>query len=179
MSDRFWVLHSLHRQRYYTGSMKSGRPSKLTPETRSNLLEALRRGSHLETACQATGVSYFTIREWVRRGEGRHSRASTPEYEKFAAEIKQAIADAEIVLVSKVRAAADRDWKAAAWILSHRYSERWSDRHRVSIEVEQRLEVELEQFFDLLQSRLPTDTFRQVLKIASEPMEKTQAAARN
>ena len=43
---------------------RRGRPSKMTDERVTKILEALRAGNYLETAARYAGVSYETLNEW-------------------------------------------------------------------------------------------------------------------
>jgi transposase len=113
-----------------------GRPSKLNPKVKDRLFRAIRMGTTLETACAYAGVSRFTVSEWQRRGQGRHKRPSTPELRQFTAELELALADAELVLLARVNAASQSDWRAAAWMLERRYSDRWANTQRIKVEAE-------------------------------------------
>jgi hypothetical protein len=70
-----------------------GRPSKLTPALRKKLCGYIANGALLKDAAAACGVAEATVHEWIARGEGRDpDRAPTPEFERFAAQVRRAAA---------------------------------------------------------------------------------------
>lgn len=73
-----------------------GRPTKLTPEVRGQILAKLRNATPLAIAAESCGVSRFTINEWMRRGEDRDGagRDDSEPYRSFALEARQAMAQA-------------------------------------------------------------------------------------
>ncbi len=114
---------------------QSGRPTKLTPEIENKLIKFITLGVPLESASNAIGLDYTTVREWLQRGEGRHpTRGKTAQFEAFADRYQQAVGQCEARLVAKIQSAADKDWKAAAWLLSRRHPQRWSEPKPCSLE---------------------------------------------
>lgn len=156
---------------------KIGRPSKLTPETKHRLFEALKRGAHLETACQCANISFQTLRDWIKKGES----AKTGEFFEFSEEVNKTIADAEIALVSKIRIASEDDWKAASWILERRHSDRWANTQRVKVEVEKQVEAEMNLLFEAIASDpdIPTDAKRKIFEAASNIQARQEMAGAN
>lgn len=112
-----------------------GRPTKLTPEIENKLIKFIALGVPLESASNAIGLDYTTVREWLQRGEGRHpTRGKTAQFEAFADRYQQAVGQCENRLVAKIQSAADSDWKAAAWLLARRHPDRWSEPKPTSLE---------------------------------------------
>lgn len=145
---------------YITNPSKVGRPSRLNPKLKDNLITSIKLGNTLEAACGVVGLPYDTFAEWRQRGEGRHpTRKPLPDYVQFAQEVNQAIAEAQLRLIKRIHDASDNDWKAAAWILERRHPEHWSATQRVQLAVEQ----ELEKAIEALEKRLPPDVYDQVL----------------
>ena len=60
--------------------MPGGRPTKLTPEVRQKICDAVRAGNYLDTAAEFGGVDRSTLHRWLRRGE----RASRGIYRDLA-----------------------------------------------------------------------------------------------
>jgi hypothetical protein len=114
-----------------------GRPSKLTPEVQEKIVAALRGGNYRNAACHAVGIAEDTFRVWMIRGE-----EGQKPYAAFRAAVIDAETQAEITLVNHVAAAASRSWMAAAWLLAHRFPDRWADRHRIDIQLAMRQEAE-------------------------------------
>jgi hypothetical protein len=86
--------------------MPRGRPTSYTPERGHAIAVHLRYACPLEVAAQAEGVSVATVRQWLVR------------YPEFAAEVAQARGRCVVQLLGYLnRAAAQGNWKAAAWLL--------------------------------------------------------------
>jgi hypothetical protein len=109
--------------------MKTGRPSKLTPETTERLLQALRIGSSYEAACAYAGIDYSTFRKWMQKGE----RAKSGRFFEFFKLVKRAELEAELLCVRSWIKQIPEDWRAAKEFLERRFPERWGR----SVKVEQ------------------------------------------
>lgn len=48
---------------------KMGRPSKLTPERQDEIVELLKAGNYVETACALVGVGRSTFYDWMEKAE--------------------------------------------------------------------------------------------------------------
>lgn len=108
---------------------REGRPSKLTPEVRERLLDAIRSGVTYEVACSHAGIAYSTLRNWVTAAE---QGAGDPIKLELLDALKKAEADAEVTCIARIReAATGGQWQAAAWLLERRHPERWARRDRV------------------------------------------------
>ena len=108
------------------------RPSKLNPEVSEKIVRAIRAGNYPEVAARHAGVHPATYYRWMERGELEGSAVEDDPYRQFRAEVDRAIADAEAAEVGLViKAARDGDWRAAAWLLERRFSERWARRERL------------------------------------------------
>lgn len=105
-----------------------GRPSKLTPERRKRIMDAIRAGSPKMHAAAAAGVSRETLRTWERRGEQPDAPA---EYRAFLADLREAEAAGIVAMAATVTAAARSDWRAAAWLLERRAPDEYGRRDRI------------------------------------------------
>jgi class 3 adenylate cyclase len=104
------------------GSCVVARPSKFTSEVRERMLIAIRAGNFVEVAARYAGISASTYYEWCARGE-----RGEPGFAEFVEAVDQALAEAEVRLVSRIsKAAQEGDWRAAAWKLPRRFRERWA-----------------------------------------------------
>ena len=90
---------------------KGGRPSKLTPERRSLLLDCVREGLSIESASRIAGISSRAVRRHQQKDKG------------FVRSLKKAVAESERSLVGRIRSA--DDWRAAAYLLAKRHSRHW------------------------------------------------------
>lgn len=106
------------------------------PEAPEIILECLRTGTFLSTACAYAGVSVAMVKTWIEHGSHLVGQMEdepfepTPAQERLmeiALEISRAEAFAEKTLVGVVTDAAveDGDWRAAMSLLQHRFKERW------------------------------------------------------
>jgi transposase-like protein len=125
-----------------------GRPSKLTPELRDRILDAVLEGNYLETAAQVAGVGKTTLYRWLRRAADLEASALehvTDEdldagadlwqhvdpalwvYLDFRHALQSAEAYAETELVRQTMTRA-RGWQAAMTVLERRHPSRWGRR---------------------------------------------------
>jgi hypothetical protein len=96
------------------------RPKPL--EVLPHLQEALKKGMSHAMACQLVGIAENTFYEWQQIGEGRHpKREQTDEHTKFTDGIKEAEAQGVGELLDIIKAAAPKNWTAAAWLLERRF----------------------------------------------------------
>lgn len=99
---------------------KQGRPPKLTPALRDELLKWLRAGLPLTLATALTGVHESNVRVWRAK-----SRARTRGYIGFDEDVTQAMNEGEAINVAKIAAAGKSNWRAAAWLLERTNPDRW------------------------------------------------------
>jgi len=143
-----------------TASKKPGRPSKLTAEVKERLFAAVRTGSHYEQACIEAGITFTTFRNWIKRGEGTHpTESQTPEHIQFFEEAMRAEVTGEISLIATVRKAAASDWRAAAWILERRHSDRWANTQRLEIAATKKISETVTR----LKKMMPDESYRDML----------------
>lgn len=140
-----------------------GRPTKLTAELVTQIIDSVLKGAYLETAAQVAGIDKVTLYRWLRRADDVTARAlehAPPGdvdvytlvdpaewvYLDFRHALKAAEAYSEVMLLERVRGAGD-GWQAFMTILERRHPARWGRRqvldHTVKGEVEQRTKVEL------------------------------------
>ena len=124
----------------------AGRPAKLddvillpdgkggqTPRVRWEVIvERIRSGIPIETACISTGVHQSTYYRWREWGEdrwidGKLVRAR-PAYREFREAATRARAEAESIHVAHIATAAAKDWKASAFFLERSHPETWGRR---------------------------------------------------
>lgn len=111
--------------------------SKLTPELQATIVAALEKGNYRSTAAAAAGIHRNTLINWERWGEeGKEPFAA------FMSAMQAAEARAEMTLLEDIRTArpaitggqgADV-WAAKAWILARRFSSRWSERVKQTVQ---------------------------------------------
>jgi transposase len=112
----------------------TGRPTKLDDLTAKRICDAIATGNTRRCAATAAGVSYATIKQWVRRG-----RAGEEPFAAFLARLEKADAEDEAKAVKGIVDAAQAGtWQAAAWWLERRRSDRWARREAASTEERER-----------------------------------------
>lgn len=75
----------------------------------------------MTAAARFVGLSRATVYRWLARGKRRDSGP----FREFRREVLRALAQAEIREVLVINKAATKDWRAAAWMLEHRWPKRW------------------------------------------------------
>ena len=109
-----------------------GRNSKLTPETHTKIIGAIKAGNYLETAAAYAGIDQGTLHRWLNRGQDETE--TDPRYSEFREAVQNARAEAEARNVALIqRAANEGTWQAAAWYLERTASIRWG--RRAALEV--------------------------------------------
>lgn len=107
-----------------------------TPRVRWEVIvERVRSGIPIETACVATGVDTSTYYRWREKGEdrwidGKLVRA-TPAYRAFRDAAMRARAEAASIHVAHIANAAPKDWKASAWFLERSQPELFGRRDTI------------------------------------------------
>ena len=120
---------------------KTGRPTKLTDELQDALVEKLREGNYIETACALVGITDRTYYRWIERAEDelervaknprRRIQKSEEPFIQFRQAVKKARAEAESEAVTAIRQEGKKTWTAYAWWLERSFPDRWGrkDRH--------------------------------------------------
>ncbi len=104
---------------------RSGRPSKLTEETKKVLLRGIQAGLPYGLACANAGIHYRTFRNWTKKGEA----AKSGEFFQFFQALKRAEAEGALQLIANIRRAGNEGpWQASAWILERRHPEDYGRR---------------------------------------------------
>ena len=137
---------------------RAGRPSKLTPELKEEILTAIGKGGcTYADACLKAGISTSTFQLWKQKGQEQ----ARGQYSDFSDELKRAEADFRAHHLKKIqdtanessvetrkttRTAGDGDdqkvtfqevveitrpptWTASAWLLERKYPEQYSLKH--------------------------------------------------
>jgi len=134
--------------------MDPGRPDKLTPDAERTILNALRLGLYVETACDLAEIERKTFYNWLKKGEGQKDG----KYRRFLHRVKRAQANAEGHLVGKIYN--DPSWQSKAWMLERKFNKRWG-RHAGEAESNSedlvRQVVEAFKAMDALSYGRPTD----------------------
>ena len=101
---------------------KVGRPSILTPKLREEIVELLKMGNYIETACAVVGINKTTYYKWIKKAD--ESTRST-KYSKFRDAVKKAMAISEARDVALITRASSKYPKASMWRLERMYPEKW------------------------------------------------------
>lgn len=107
-----------------------GRPTKLTPEIQERIVDLLKAGNYVETACAIVGIGRTTYYDWMKKAD-ESSRAN--KYTRFQDAVRQAEAWAEARNVAILSKLAEKHWQASAWWLERKHPERWSRDRKVSV----------------------------------------------
>ena len=105
------------------------RPTKLTPDRHTAILQAILAGNYAETAARYAGVTSATFYNWMNRGRD----AKSGLYMEFFDAVENAKAQAETRDVALIERAANETWQAAAWMLERKFPDRWGRRERTEL----------------------------------------------
>jgi hypothetical protein len=105
-----------------------GRPTRLTPQTESRILQAVRCGASFKSACVAAGIGLRTFYRWKAEGESEDAR---PLHRQFWQRLTQAVEEGHVARVATITKASREDWRAAAWLEERLNPQRFSLRHKV------------------------------------------------
>jgi hypothetical protein len=100
-----------------------GRPPKLNPEVVGKLLMAVRAGNYPEVAARWAGISAATYYRWLRDPR--------PPYAAVRAALAMADAELEAEVIGNLVRLSRTSTRAAAFILSRRWPERWAQLRRL------------------------------------------------
>jgi hypothetical protein len=75
--------------------VEAGRPSKMTAQRKQDLYDAAGVGMPLENAAGLAGITYETLRTWMRRGERDREDGGGTAYAEFVREFKRSRARGE------------------------------------------------------------------------------------
>ena len=120
------------------------RRTSLTPAVQDKIIKALESGAYFETAAAFAGIAKSTFYLWLRRGEreiqrreqGKEPRAEEDVFVDFKYIINEKLATFEIDLLSTIKNAGNKDWRAPAFLLERRFSNRYSRVERTQLSVE-------------------------------------------
>lgn len=142
-------------KRAFKKTNRIGRPPKLTDELQDKIVNAIRAGCYVETAVAMNDISKSTFYEWCKMKAKR--------YRSFSNAVDKAMAEAEardILVIDReaqgrereykkdkqgnlildetgrpilTREAIPPNWRAAAWRLERKHSERWGRRDRIKL----------------------------------------------
>ena len=99
---------------------KVGRPTKLTPERKKSILEAIANRIPYEFAAESNGISEETLYAWIRDGIADRDAGIESEVSKFSEELKAVEAKKIKQHLDLINEMPER-WQAQAWILERRW----------------------------------------------------------
>jgi len=100
-----------------SGRRPPGRPRKLNPEVVGRFLMAIRAGNYRETAARLAGIGPATMYRWLHDPR--------PEYAAFRMALDMCEAEVEVEVIGNLFRLSRTSTRAAAFILSRRWPERW------------------------------------------------------
>jgi hypothetical protein len=109
---------------------RGGRPTKRTKTIGETILASIEKGLPFSLACSRAGVSHEFFIQW---------RQDDPEFESLVAQACSVSVEHNLEVVR--RAAANGDWKAAAWMLERSHPKMFS-RPEVQVQLNQQFNVQ-------------------------------------
>jgi Winged helix-turn helix len=101
---------------------KLGRRTILNAKLTKTLCDLLAAGNSIRTACEAVGIDESTFHDWIARSE-----QGEKQFIEFSKRTGAARAKAKKRLVKVLVKASPKDWRAAAWLLSHCWPQEFSE----------------------------------------------------
>ncbi len=102
---------------------KSNKPYKMTPERVAIILEGLANGLTQRDCALLAGIHEDTLCSWKFNNS------------EFSEQMGQKAIEYKQKLIKRVTDAGEKDWKASAWILEHKYKNDFSPNARDSSEL--------------------------------------------
>ena len=93
------------------------RPTKLTADVKNCIILAVRAGNYLKVAAASASVCEATLHRWLTD--------KRPLYRAFAADVRQAIAEHEVLLVGRITQATPDNPGVGLRLLERRYPQHW------------------------------------------------------
>jgi transposase-like protein len=103
------------------------RPNKISEELISAICEDIARGYSYDQAAQRNGIAASTFFRWMQLSKDPSSETIYSDFAKRVCEASEFSADEALQLIRSA-AVINRNWKAAAWSLEHRFPEQFSGR---------------------------------------------------
>ena len=102
-----------------------GRPPKLTSELIEEICNLVIQGKSIARSALARNVSESTIYRWIALGK---KSDSDPIYKELVERLTESCELSEFEALQTIRRATSSpdNWRASAWILEHRFSEKYS-----------------------------------------------------
>lgn len=109
---------------------KLAKLTALSDTVQRAILEHLKQGNYIGTACQASGITYRGFRGWQKRWEEGDPAAD--RFALFFEAVPIAIAAGEAYALADLRRGAP-GWQAQAWFLERRFPSRWAKKDQLII----------------------------------------------
>jgi hypothetical protein len=111
-------------------------PRKYNESLHATLVDAMRKGNYLVTACRLAGITRDTYYDWMTHARDRPDEY--PEYVRLREDVESAKAESEAELLEVVRetalSGAPNTWQAAMTILERRHPDKFGKRDTTVIE---------------------------------------------
>lgn len=140
---------------------KPGTKCTLTPELHEKIVAYVAQGNYIDASLALVGVKKSTGYMWLHAGRNYGGEP----YESFAHDIERALAQSEAYDLALIGAAAEKDWRAAAWRLEKKNPKRYVQ--RVSHEVDDELEMFFKKLHGSLKAgKITRESFEEALRVA-------------
>ena len=96
-----------------------GRPSLYTEDIAKAIVANLETGASVRDSVEATGTNLYTYHEWLGR------------YPSFSQAVTRARTLQRMKLVTLIQNAADKDWRAGAWLLERGDPDSWGRKDKL------------------------------------------------
>lgn len=119
-------------------SRHGGRPTKFNADRAKTIVACIRDGGWRAACARKAGISDRTLYSWLEAGRER----TRGPFLQFLRDIEAAEAEAALDYQAAIKAAAPKDWRAAAWWLEKRMPEVFGKRDlRVQVDAHHTVDV--------------------------------------
>jgi len=132
---------------------------KFTDGVRAAVITAVKMGVSLEAAATTAGVDRTTLWRWLRQGTDDEANGLDTEHARFTKAFREAEAQIMGQVEANVVQASSGDWRAGAWVLSHRRPDRYGKDG--TAEIANQLATKL---LDLVHARCSKEAYQEVLE---------------
>ena len=127
-----------------TGKRRVGHPKAITRTHLNSICNKIRRGNYVKQSVIATGVSYGTFQEYMRKG-----KKGIRPYDEYYEKVEIAKAEAEIRMSERIDDSAENgNVGADMWKLQRMYPNRWGNAQRQEIKVDNTQKIEIVKYSD-------------------------------
>lgn len=116
----------------------AGAPCKLTASAQKVIIAALETGATYKLAANCAGLSYISIRDWIKIGEDDEVDGKSTKFSDFSKLVKQTVSKFACKKLKSIDI--DEQWQAAAWLLERRLPDDFGRHTQIDLQTQENLD---------------------------------------